>query len=171
MRSAAIGKKSFTNKKNSILRGFVWGTTWPPFHWTPPWRHSLYATVTSRGDFLKHCKHCPYTKILTLLLLCVGVSKCFSNINHNQNAIQQVVNYVIMWQALQRLYNVGWISYSWFSLMWWDGHVLVQNNSKMLLKFCRIIESNSQKTFLLLSCRPTWPLGGHVKTENCICIS
>ena len=35
--------------------------------------------------------------------------------------------------------------YSWFSLTWWDGHVGVQNNGKMLLKFCKIIESNSQK--------------------------
>ena len=31
----------------------------------------------------------------------------------------------------------------WFSLMWWDGHVGVQNNCKMSLKFCIIIESNS----------------------------
>ena len=25
--------------------------------------------------------------------------------------------------------------YSWFSLTWWDGHVGVENNGKMLLKF------------------------------------
>ena len=36
---------------------------------------------------------------------------------------------------------------SWFSLTWWDGHVGVQNNGKMSLTFCIIIESNSQKTF------------------------
>ena len=29
---------------------------------------------------------------------------------------------------------------SWFSLMWWDGHVGVQTNGKMSLKFCRITE-------------------------------
>ena len=39
------------------------------------------------------------------------------------------------------------MTYSWFSLTWWDGHVGVQNNDKMSLKFCIIIESNSQKTF------------------------
>ena len=103
---------------------------------------SLYATVTSfivrhrdvvTRRLLKHCKHCPFTKILTLLPPCVGVTKCFSIINHSQNAIQQVANYVIMWQALQRLYNIGWISYSWFSLLWWDGHVVLQNNGKISL--------------------------------------
>ena len=35
---------------------------------------------------------------------------------------------------------------SWFSLMRRDGHVGVQNNGTMLLKFCIIIESNSQKS-------------------------
>ena len=38
----------------------------------------------------------------------------------------------------------------WFSLMWWDGHVGVQNNGKMSLKFCIIVESNSQKTFFAI---------------------
>ena len=37
-------------------------------------------------------------------------------------------------------------SYSWFSFRWCDGHVGVQNNGKMSLMFCVIIESNSQKT-------------------------
>ena len=36
---------------------------------------------------------------------------------------------------------------SWVALMWWGGHVGVQNNGKMTLKFCIIIESNCQKTF------------------------
>ena len=34
--------------------------------------------------------------------------------------------------------------------MWWDGHVGVQNNGKMSLKFCIIIESNSQETFFAI---------------------
>ena len=38
--------------------------------------------------------------------------------------------------------------YSWFSLTWWDGHV--QNNGKMSLKFCIIIEQNSQKNFFVI---------------------
>ena len=37
-------------------------------------------------------------------------------------------------------------AYSWVALTWWGGHVGVQNNGKMSLKFCIIIESNSQKT-------------------------
>ena len=39
------------------------------------------------------------------------------------------------------------LTYSWFSVTWWDGHVGVQDNGKMSLKFCIIIESKSQKTF------------------------
>ena len=40
--------------------------------------------------------------------------------------------------------TVGVLGYScsWFSLAWWDGHVGVQNNGKMSLKFTIIIESN-----------------------------
>ena len=34
-----------------------------------------------------------------------------------------------------------------FSLPWWDDHVGVQNNGKMSLKFCIIVESNSQDFF------------------------
>ena len=37
----------------------------------------------------------------------------------------------------------------WFSLTWWDGHVGVQNNVKISLKFCIIV--NSRKTFFLYS--------------------
>ena len=37
---------------------------------------------------------------------------------------------------------------SWFSIRWWDGHVGVQNNNcKMSLKFCIMIESKSQDFF------------------------
>ena len=46
------------------------------------------------------------------------------------------------------LINKSWLintENSWFSLTWWDGHVGVQNNGKMSLKFCIIIESNCQK--------------------------
>ena len=97
---------------------------------------SLYASVTS---FI--VRHRDVTRRLFKTLQALSLyqdvdtvaSLCFSNINHNQNAIQQMVNYVIMWQALQRLYNVGWISNSWFSLLWWDGHVGLQNNGKMSL--------------------------------------
>ena len=39
---------------------------------------------------------------------------------------------------------------SWFSLTRWDGHVGVEKNGKMSLKFCIIIESNSQKTFFAI---------------------
>ena len=39
---------------------------------------------------------------------------------------------------------------SWFSLTRCDGHVGVQNNGKMSLKFCIIIESNFQKTFFAI---------------------
>ena len=56
--------------------------------------------------------------------------------------------------------------YSWFSLAWWDGHIGVQNNGKISFKFCLIIESNSQRTFSLLFCTPTWPPWRHMKTEN-----
>ena len=38
---------------------------------------------------------------------------------------------------------------SWFSLKWWDSHIGVQNNGKMLLKFCIIIESKSFFTIVL----------------------
>lgn len=41
----------------------------------PPWRHAIT---------FKHWKHCPYTKILTLLTLCVGVTKCFSDVNQTK---------------------------------------------------------------------------------------
>ena len=34
-----------------------------------------------------------------------------------------------------------------FSLTWWEDHVGVQNNGKMSLKFCIIVESNSQDFF------------------------
>ena len=37
--------------------------------------------------------------------------------------------------------------YSCFSITWWDGHVGVQNNGKMSLKFCIMIKSNSWKYF------------------------
>ena len=39
---------------------------------------------------------------------------------------------------------------SWFSLTCWEGHVGVQNNGKMLFKFCIVIESNSQNNFLTI---------------------
>ena len=52
----------------------------------------------------------------------------------------------------------------WFAVTWWDGHVGGQNNSKLWLVFCIIIESNSQKTFSLLFCTPTWPRWHQVKT-------
>ena len=42
------------------------------------------------------------------------------------------------------------MAYSWFSLTWWDGHVGVQNDGKMSLKFIIIIESNSQNTFFAI---------------------
>ena len=37
--------------------------------------------------------------------------------------------------------------YRWFWISWRDGHVCVQNNSKLWLMFCIIIESISRKTF------------------------
>ena len=55
-------------------------------------------------------------------------------------------------------------AYRWFAVTWWDGHVGGQNNSKLWLVFCIIIESNSQKTFSLLFCTPTWPRWRQVKT-------
>ena len=55
----------------------------------------------------------------------------------------------------------------WFAVTWWDGHVGGQNNSKLWLVFCIIIESNSQKTFSLLFCPPTWPRWRQVKTIYC----
>ena len=33
---------------------------------------------------------------------------------------------------------------SWIATTWWDGHIGDQSNGKMSLKFCIIIESNSQ---------------------------
>ena len=56
------------------------------------------------------------------------------------------------------------------SLTWWDGHVGVQNNGKMSLQFCIMIESNSPPPpkFSLLFCTPIWPPWRHLKTENTI---
>ena len=62
--------------------------------------------------------------------------------------------------------------YSWFSLTWCDGHVGLQNNGKMSLKFCIIIESNSQRTFFAIvlhtnmaavTSRENWELAGKMK--------
>ena len=59
-------------------------------------------------------------------------------------------------------------SYSWFSFTGRNGHIGVQNNGKMSLKFCVIIEFNSQKTFfaIVLYTNATWPPWRCVKTEN-----
>ena len=47
-------------------------------------------------------------------------------------------------------------------------HVGGQNNSKLWLVFYIKIESNSQKTFSLLVCTPTWPRWRQVKTIYCV---
>ena len=39
---------------------------------------------------------------------------------------------------------------SWVALTWWGEHVGVENNNKLSLKFCILIESNSQDSFSLL---------------------
>lgn len=44
----------------------------------------------------------------------------------------------------------------------------VQNNSKISLKFCILIQSNSLTTFSLLFCTPTWPPWRQVQTKNLI---
>ena len=49
--------------------------------------------------------------------------------------------------SLNGLSQASCFTNSWFSLTWWDGHVGVQNNGKMSLKFSIMIESNSQKNF------------------------
>jgi len=55
-----------------------------------------------------------------------------------------------------------------FSLMWYDDHADIQNNSKISNKFCIIIESNSQKIFSILFFIPTWLLLCHVKTIHTV---
>ena len=48
-----------------------------------------------------------------------------------------------------------------FSLTWWDFHIGVKSNGIMSLKFCKILEYNSQKLF----CTPTWPPWRQMKTK------
>ena len=54
--------------------------------------------------------------------------------------------------------------YTWFSINGFDGHVGAQNNSKLWLMFCIIIQSNSQILLSLLFWAPTWLLWRQVKT-------
>ena len=61
-------------------------------------------------------------------------------------------------------------TYSWSSLTRWDGHVGIQNNSKMSLKFCIIIESNSQIPFFIirdLTQQDGWRTQAGRMTKNC----
>ena len=78
-----------------------------------------------------------------------------SQVTHYEDILHQ--NYISSLVSLRTRYR-------WFSVTWWDGHVGAQNNSKLWLVFCIIIESNSQKTFSLLFCAPTWPRWRQVKT-------
>ena len=76
-------------------------------------------------------------------------------------------NWLLNYPFTPAAFGTCWTTYRWFAVTWWDGHVGGQNNSKLWLVFCIIIESNSQKTFSLLFCTPTWPRWRQVKTIYC----